>query len=98
MSPTAEILVRIGAYAVVFAALAAWEFFAPRREFLIGRVRRWPGNLGVLIVDIVTVRLLVPTAAVGAAVVAAEQGWGLFHLLPVPGWIAGLAGFVLLDL
>jgi sterol desaturase/sphingolipid hydroxylase (fatty acid hydroxylase superfamily) len=98
MSPTAEILVRVGAYAAVFAALAAWEFAAPRRALLAGRGPRWPGNLGVLLVDILTVRLLVPTAAVGAAVVAAEHGWGLFNLLPLPGWAAGLAGFVLLDL
>jgi sterol desaturase/sphingolipid hydroxylase (fatty acid hydroxylase superfamily) len=98
MSPDVEILIRVGAYAAVFAALAAWECFAPRRDLMAGRGRRWPANLGVLVVDIVTVRLLVPTAAVGAAVIAAEQRWGLFNLLQLPGWAAGLAGFVLLDL
>jgi sterol desaturase/sphingolipid hydroxylase (fatty acid hydroxylase superfamily) len=98
MSPTTEIVVRVAVYALVFLALAAWEFVAPRRALLVGRGRRWPSNLGVLLVDIVTVRLVVPTAAVGAALVATEQGWGLFNLLRWPGWAAGLLGFVLLDL
>jgi sterol desaturase/sphingolipid hydroxylase (fatty acid hydroxylase superfamily) len=98
MSSTAEILIRVCAYAAVFAALAAWEFWAPRRDMLVGRGRRWPANLGILAVDIVMVRLLVPTAAVGAALIATEQGWGLFNVLGLPLWTAGLLGFVLLDL
>lgn len=98
MTPSAEILIRVGAYAAVFAALAAWELLAPRRDLSVGRARRWPANLGILAVDIVTVRLLVPMAAVGAALLAAEQGWGLFNLLKLPVWAAGVLGFLLLDL
>jgi sterol desaturase/sphingolipid hydroxylase (fatty acid hydroxylase superfamily) len=29
---------------------------------------------------------------------ASERGWGLLHVLDVPGWLAGILGFVLLDL
>jgi sterol desaturase/sphingolipid hydroxylase (fatty acid hydroxylase superfamily) len=98
MDPRLEIAIRIGAYALVFAAMAAWEVFAPRRSLVVGRKPRWPNNLGILVVDVLAVRLIIPTAAVGAAVVATEHGWGLFHVLGVPGWFAAALGFFLLDL
>jgi sterol desaturase/sphingolipid hydroxylase (fatty acid hydroxylase superfamily) len=44
------------------------------------------------------VRLLVPTTAVGVALIAAEQGWGLFRVLGVPYWAALVAGVIALDL
>ena len=44
------------------------------------------------------VRLLFPAAAVGAAVDASAQGWGLFNLLPAPGWLAGIVALAVLDL
>jgi len=98
LDPKFEIAIRIGAYAAVFAALAAWEVLAPKRDLTIGRKPRWPNNLGILVVDALAVRLIVPTAAVGFAILAAERGWGLFPLLGVPGWLAALLGFLLLDL
>ena len=58
--------------------MALWEWRAPRRKLTAGRKPRWTGNLGILAIDIVAVRLLVPTTAVGVALVAAEHGWGLF--------------------
>jgi sterol desaturase/sphingolipid hydroxylase (fatty acid hydroxylase superfamily) len=97
INPSVEIAVRIGAYAAVFAGLALWEILAPRRELTIGRRRRWANNLGIFIVDALVVRLLVPAAAVGIAVVADERGWGLLHLTGWPGWIKAIAGFVILD-
>jgi sterol desaturase/sphingolipid hydroxylase (fatty acid hydroxylase superfamily) len=98
MSPNVEIAVRVGGAAVVFAIMALWEWFAPRRHLTAGRRPRWPGNLGILAVDIIAVRLLVPTAAVGVALIAAERGWGLFNLLALPAWAAVLIGVIALDL
>lgn len=98
MSPEIEITVRLSAYAGVFLLLALWELFAPRRDRPLGRWPRWPGNLGILVVDTLAVRLLIPVAAVGVAVYASERGIGLLHLTGWPGWLKGLAGFVLLDL
>lgn len=98
MSPGIEIAVRVSCYAAVFAAMAAWEWLAPRRALKVGRGPRWVNNLGILAVDIVAVRLIVPVAAVGVALLAAERGWGLLPLLGLPMWAAGVVGFVLLDL
>jgi sterol desaturase/sphingolipid hydroxylase (fatty acid hydroxylase superfamily) len=98
MDPRTEIAVRIAAFAGIFAIMALWEVFAPRRDLSVGRWPRWPSNLGIVIVDALTVRVIVPTAAVGAAVMASENGWGLFNLLALPHWLGALAGFLLLDL
>jgi sterol desaturase/sphingolipid hydroxylase (fatty acid hydroxylase superfamily) len=98
MSPSLEIAVRVGGFALVFAGMALWEWWAPRRALTLGRRPRWPGNLGILAVDIVAVRLLVPTAAVGVALIAGSRGWGLFNLAGVPFWAAIVIGVIALDL
>ena len=98
MSLTPELVIRLAAFFAVFTAMALWELLAPRRPLGVGRVVRWPSNLGVLLVDAVAVRLLIPTAAVGVALVAAGHGFGLFHVLGLPPWFAALAGFLVLDL
>jgi sterol desaturase/sphingolipid hydroxylase (fatty acid hydroxylase superfamily) len=98
MTPTAELAIRLAAFAGVFAAMASWEVLAPRRAWAVGRAARWPSNLGMVVVDAVAVRLLIPTAAVGVALIAADRDFGLFHWLGWPGWIAGILGFAVLDL
>src|SRR5947209_15758838 len=98
MSPTTELTIRLGAFAGVFLAMALWEALAPRRPWAVGRAPRWPSNLGVVAVDALVVRLLIPTAAVGVALLASDRGFGLFHLLGGPGWFAGMVGFLVLDL
>lgn len=97
MTPTTEMLVRLASFAAIFAGMALWELWSPCRALLFGRKPRWPSNLGIVVVDALAVRLLIPVAAVGVAVIAAEKGWGFFHMLPVPYWLAAIAGFVLLD-
>ncbi len=98
MSPEFAIVVRIGGAAAIFAGLALWEWFAPRRRLTVGRAPRWPGNLGILAVDIVAVRLVAPTAVVGVALFAAERGWGLFPAIGAPAWVAVVLGVIVLDL
>jgi sterol desaturase/sphingolipid hydroxylase (fatty acid hydroxylase superfamily) len=98
MSPDLAIAVRVAGAAAIFAALALWEWFAPRRALTVGRAPRWPGNLGILAIDVVAVRLVAPTAVVGVALIAAERGWGLFPALGLPAWAAIVFGVIALDL
>jgi len=93
-----EPLVRLGIFAGIFAAMAAWEILAPRREQGIGRSLRWPGNIGIVILDTVLVRLVFPMTAVGLALVAEAQGWGLFHAIGLPVWAGVLLAVAALDL
>ena len=92
-----EIILRMTAYTAVFAALALWEVLAPRRSLVAGRKPRWANNLAIFVLDALAVRLLVPAAAVGVALLAAERGWGLINVLAPPGWLSAIVGFVLLD-
>jgi sterol desaturase/sphingolipid hydroxylase (fatty acid hydroxylase superfamily) len=98
MVPNIEVAIRLTAFAAVFAALALWELRAPRRALSAGRWARWPSNLGVLVVDALLVRVLIPTAAVGAALFAAGRGYGLFNLIGFRLSVASLLGFLALDL
>src|SRR5512145_45616 len=104
MHPMSEILlaheplIRLSVFAGIFAAMAAWEVLAPRREQKLARGTRWPGNLGIVVLDTVVVRLLVPTTAVGLALVAEARGWGLVHAFGLPIWASVLLAVVALDL
>jgi sterol desaturase/sphingolipid hydroxylase (fatty acid hydroxylase superfamily) len=93
-----EPVIRLTAFAGVFAAMAAWESLAPRRHRQLERGTRWPGNIGIVILDTVLVRLVFPTTAVGVALVAEARGWGLFHALDLSAWAGVLLGVVALDL
>lgn len=94
----AEPLIRLAAFGAVFALMAAWEVLAPRRRQVLSRAQRWPSNLGVLALDALLVRVLFPAAAVGAALWAETRGFGLFHAIDMPVWVAVPLGVVLLDL
>ncbi|KAA0013863.1 sterol desaturase family protein [Billgrantia pellis] len=94
---THEPLIRLGIFLLVLAGMALWEMLAARRQQRIRRWQRWPGNLLIVALDTLAVRLAFPLAAVGAALVAAERGWGLFHLLSAPLWLALPLSVLLLD-
>ncbi|MCW3476385.1 sterol desaturase family protein [Limobrevibacterium gyesilva] len=94
----AEPVVRLAAFVGILAAMALWEVLAPRRPQAIGRRARWPGNLGVVVVDTLVVRVLFPAGAVGVAMLAQARGWGLFNLVQAPGWAAVPLSVLLLDL
>ena len=93
-----EPLIRLGVFVAVLAVLTQWEFVAPRRQLTVGRWRRWPGNMGVVVIDAVLLRILFPTAAVGLALVAEANGWGVLNLVARPDWLAILVAIILLDL
>ncbi|MBW8271099.1 sterol desaturase family protein [Caldovatus aquaticus] len=94
----AEPLIRLAAFAGVLLLCAAGEALAPWRRPRLPRRARWPGNLGLVALDGLLLRVLFPTAAIGAALVAEAQGTGLLRRLGAPGWLAVPAAVVLLDL
>ena len=93
-----EPAIRLTAFAGVLGVMAIWEVLAPRRRQRIGRARRWPGNLGVVVLDTVILRVIFPTAAVGMALVAQTRGFGLFNVVEMPTAVAIISSVVLLDL
>src|SRR3990172_4048883 len=93
-----EPYIGLGAFGGVFAVMAIWELFGPRRQQAIGRGWRWPNNLGVVVVDTLLVRILFPTTAVGLALLAEARGFGLFNVIALPAWVGVLASIIILDL
>jgi len=78
--------------------MVVWEVLAPRRSQAIGRLRRWPSNLGIVVIDTLLVRMAFPLAAVGVAVLAEARGWGLLQALTAPAWVTVPVSILLLDL
>jgi sterol desaturase/sphingolipid hydroxylase (fatty acid hydroxylase superfamily) len=92
-----EPLIRLGVFFGVFLGMALWEARAPRRQLLLDRPSRWTTNWAIALLDAAVVRVLFPLAAVGAAIDAGAQGWGLFAALDWPVWLEFLLTLVILD-
>ncbi|GAA3996908.1 sterol desaturase family protein [Sphingomonas humi] len=90
--------IRLGAFAGVLLLLAGLELIVPRRPQAVARRNRWPGNLALVAVDTLLVRLLFPLAAVGAALLAEQRGWGLLNLASLPAGIEVALAVIALDL
>jgi sterol desaturase/sphingolipid hydroxylase (fatty acid hydroxylase superfamily) len=93
-----EIPVRLAGFGGVLMIMAAWELLAPRRPQATERPLRWSSNLGIVALDTILVRIVVPTTAVGIALLAEQRGWGVFHSFAAPDWLAILASVIILDL
>src|SRR5262249_2062704 len=93
-----ESVIRLGCFGGVLLLMALWEALAPRRRPTVGRPGRWLSNLGLVALDTLAVRLVIPLGAVGLALLAAERGWGVFNNVAVPGWVAVALAVVALDL
>jgi len=92
-----ELPIRLGFFFGVFVVMALWELVSPRRRLLTSKLVRWTSNLGLVFFNTIVLRLLFPAAAVGMAVFAAEQGWGLFNYIDAPFWLAVICSVVIMD-
>lgn len=89
--------VRLGCFVGVFLAMAAWEVLAPRRILRTGKTMRWGSNLGLVVLNSVLTRFVAPLGAVGFALFAESQGWGLFNSVNAPAWLAVVVSVIVLD-
>ena len=92
-----EPAIRLGFFLGVFAVIAAWEVFAPRRALTVSKTLRWTSNLGVVVLNTVLLRLLFPLAAVGLAAFSTQNGWGLLNHFEVPFWVAVPLAVIAMD-
>ena len=79
-----EALIRLICFALVFAVFATWEGLRPRRVRRYSKGVRWLNNLGIVLLDVLVVRLAVPLTVVAVAAVAQQQNLGLLHSLQMP--------------
>ncbi|SET43182.1 Sterol desaturase/sphingolipid hydroxylase, fatty acid hydroxylase superfamily [Marinobacter segnicrescens] len=92
-----EPVIQFGFFLSVLVTMALWEVFAARRPQAVGRRTRWPANLMIVVLDTLAVRVLFPVAAVGAALMASENGWGLLNLVALPAWVSVVLAVLMLD-
>jgi sterol desaturase/sphingolipid hydroxylase (fatty acid hydroxylase superfamily) len=101
MGAESEALLRLSFFVGGFGVLAALEAVSPRRALSVARVRRWGTNVGLSALNTMLLRLsflVVPALSVLAAAYGETRGWGAFPALGVPGVVAAIAGFLVLDL
>ena len=94
---TYEAAIRLGFFIGIFAVMALWELWAPRRVLTVGKAIRWANNLGLVALNTLLLRLLFPAAAVGMAALADDQGWGLLNYFQVPVGLAVPLAVIALD-
>jgi sterol desaturase/sphingolipid hydroxylase (fatty acid hydroxylase superfamily) len=95
-----EIAIRLSVFLGLFAVFAGLEFLAPKRARVQARAGRWFTNLSMTVLNTAALRALsiaLPFLAVGAAVDAWSNGWGLLNQVVWPVWIEVLLAVLLLD-
>ncbi|QZH76082.1 MAG: sterol desaturase family protein [Erythrobacter sp.] len=97
-TPETAPIIGLAVIAAGFLLFATLELVLPFRRGLQPKGRRWVTNLALFAIDTLAVRLLLPLAMLGTALLAAERGWGLFNTIAVPGWLAFALTLLALDL
>ena len=92
-----EDYIRLGFFFGILAIMATWEILAPRRVLTVSKSVRWTNNLGIVFLNTIILRLLFPAAAIGVAVFAQTEGWGIFNYLQINTIIAVIASVIIMD-
>lgn len=92
-----ESSLRLGVFLSVFVIMALAEWGLPKRDRTMMQGRRWVTNWGIVILDSVVTRLVMPILPIGVAIYATDQGWGLLNWLALPAWLSILLAFLILD-
>jgi sterol desaturase/sphingolipid hydroxylase (fatty acid hydroxylase superfamily) len=98
MSSEIEISLRLAFFVGVLIIMATWEILSPRRQLTTKKSSRWASNLGLVALNSVVSRLVVPVSAVSIAVFAESRQCGLLHQVAWPDWTEFLLAIVALDL
>ena len=92
-----EPVIRLSAFAGIFAVMALWELAAPRRPLYVSKKLRWFSNLGIVVLNTAVARVVFPMAPVAFAYFAAERGWGVYNILEWNVWLELVIVVVLMD-
>ncbi|MCR4377751.1 MAG: sterol desaturase family protein [Rhodospirillales bacterium] len=92
-----EPFIRLSAFFGVFAIMTGWELAAPRRTLTVSKPLRWFSNLGLVGINTIVARLVLPLGPVAFAGLCANNGWGVLNLQDWPLWLEIIAAIVFLD-
>ena len=91
-----EDALRMSAFALIAVIMALWELLFPRREQSKRQIR-WPGNLGIFLINAGMLALL-PITAVGAAILSIQLQFGLFFWVELAFWPKVIMSILVLDM
>ena len=95
-----EAIIRLSVFLGLFALFALLEAYAPRRARAQPRTGRWVTNWAMSILNTLTLRALafgIPLLAVGAAIDAHANGWGLLNAVGWPAFIEVILAILFFD-
>lgn len=99
-----ESLIRLISFLSILLLMLGLQSWWPRRTMQQG-IRRWPANLGVVVIDTLVLRVLyflfqflaIPAGAMAVALWAEQSGIGLLNQLDLSEVIAVIIAVILLD-
>jgi len=93
-----EALIRLSFFFGTLVVMSVLEVMSPRRKLTTSKPVRWFGNLGIVLISTVTLRLIFPLLAIDLSLIAQEKQWGLLNNYNMPGWLEVVTGVLILDL
>lgn len=93
-----EAYIRLGSFLGLFALLTFWELSSPKRGLLELRRFRWISNIGLIVISSILVRFILPTAAVGVALVVEQNNLGFLNYFDLSFASRFVLAFILMDL
>ena len=95
---TNEASIRAASFFGIFIVLALWEVVGPRRKLSVSKGLRWINNLGIVFFNTLLLRFLAPLMAVGLAIMAEEENWGLLNNIAINSYVKLFLAVLILDL
>ena len=95
---TNEAAIRAASFFGIFIVVALWELVGPRRKLSVSKGLRWINNLGIVFFNTLLLRFLVPLMAVGLAIMAEEENWGLLNNIAINSYVKMFLAVLILDL
>ena len=69
-----EIIIRLSCFFGMFILIAVWEWIMPRRSLTTSKAKRWFANLGIVFLNSLAARMLIPVMPIGMALFAEKTG------------------------
>jgi len=92
-----EALIRLSFFFGTLVVMSVLEVMSPRRKLTTSKPVRWFGNLGIVLIGTVTLRVIYPLLAIELSLIAQEKQWGLLNNYNMPGWLEVVIGVLILD-
>lgn len=89
---------RVIVFSVLFISLLMAEIFYPYRNRVLLRMQRWPGNLLLIFIDSLLLKLILPAGLFVVSIWASEQKIGFLNYFELQGSFTYILSFIFLDM